>query len=66
MTEQAMAERRAWADFREWAETLDYGSRDKVMIIDSSIDNVGDVPDIIKIQCAKDTVLAFLDGAYDD
>jgi hypothetical protein len=58
--------RREFEDFYEFCETLDFGNYDKVRVLDSSLGNAGDVPAEDKLECAKDTVLAFLDGAYDD
>ena len=55
-----------FSEYYEWCESLDYGNRDKAMVVDSSLDNAGDVPDADKLECAKNTVLAFLDGAFDD
>ena len=45
---------------------LDFGHQDKAQVIPDSLDNVGDVPAADKLWCAKGTVLAYLDGCYDD
>ena len=58
--------RREFETFYEWCETIDFGNYDKVMVLDSSLENAGDVLDADKLECAKNTVLAFLDGAFDD
>ena len=58
--------RREIEDFYEFCETLDFGDYDKVMVLDSSLGNTADVPAEDKLECAKNTVLGFLDGAYDE